>query len=168
MDVISKEGRIRSYIDIALDKGAYEVVEIGTTDILREPRTYLVCMRCTHGGWVCPPNILKPWEFYAILDRYILHLLIHAPSDRVSHESALAVEKQAQKDGFYFAYALGSCHYLCNYHCKYLDGEECPYPEMARPSMQSLGIDVVKTVHALGLPLEIGTQKDWYSLVMLE
>jgi len=168
VDTIKEVERIRSYIDIALDKGAYEVLKIRTEDIFREPRTYLACMRCTHKGWVCPPNILKPWEFYPLLDRYSVHLLIHAPSDRISHEAALAVELQARRDGLYFAYALGNCHYLCDYRCRYLDGKQCSYPAMARPSMQALGIDVVETVRALGLPLRIGTEEDWYSLVMLE
>jgi len=49
-------------------------------------------------------------------------------------------------------------------------GEECPSPELARPSMEGCGIDVFATVRAAGWQIETVKSKDdeyrYFALVL--
>jgi predicted metal-binding protein len=73
-------------------------------------------------------------------------------------------------DGFHFAFSLADCG-LCK-ECSKIVNEPCRVPAKARPAFHSVGIDVFKTVHGLGLPLMVAQDYDaelnWYSAVFIE
>jgi predicted metal-binding protein len=81
------------------------------------------------------------------------------------------VEREAFFDGYYKAFAMGAgpCS-LCD-ECN-LEDEECLYPEDARPSMESCGIDVFQTVRNNGLPIEVvknhNCEQNYYGIVLIE
>ncbi len=73
-------------------------------------------------------------------------LSFHAQSARLAGE----LERQAFKDGYHLSMALGggSCKdYLCHGEpCQYLETGRCRFPYQARPSMEAMGIDVMRLI----------------------
>jgi len=81
-----------------------------------------------------------------------------------------ALEAEAFKMGYRFAaaFAGGDC-VLCDV-CAGASGEPCNHPFEARPSMEAVGIDVVATAEAAGLPLELPADKHprWTGLLLID
>lgn len=81
-----------------------------------------------------------------------------------------ALETEAFKMGYRFAaaYAGGDCE-LCAV-CVGPGGEPCRHPYLARPSMESVGIDVVATAEAAGLAVELpATDRPcWTGLLLID
>ena len=81
-----------------------------------------------------------------------------------------ALEKEAFKMGYRFAtaYAGGEC-VLCDV-CVGPDGDACRHPFEARPSMEAVGIDVMATAEAAGLPIELPAVEHprWTGLLLLD
>ncbi len=162
------------YVKMALELGALHAMIIKPQDVVLDPRCYLKCMYgCDEWGkkWTCPsaPGAIDIWEFEKILQRYKNILLIHVP-DKYSNQSiSFAIEQQAFVDGYYFAFSISDCS-LCKDSCAY--PKPCSNPNKARPSMQSLGIDVFATVQSKSLPLSTlkneEENQNWYSLVLIE
>ena len=143
---------MKEYIDTALSLGAKNAISILIDQICFDSRTYLKCMfGCGGSNPQTPchsqPGKIKPWEFEPILKRYKWGILIHSNDNRIAQKVALALEKKAFVDGYYFAFSLSDCD-LCD-TCHRSRGEKCTHSEDVRPSMHSAGIDVFKTVHNL-------------------
>jgi len=71
---------------------------------------------------------------------------------------AVAIERSAFLDGHYRAFALiaGPCRM-----CKDCDlSGHCRHPDLARPAMESCGIDVYATARDSGIGLEVATRKE--------
>ena len=171
----SAQADAKDFTDLALKLGADHAVPFKTADIVFDPRTILKCMfGCSDWGKgnTCPsrPGSLKPWEYENIFKRYSWGIIIHSTDKKLSQDISFEIERQAFIKGYYFALSLSDCD-ICR-ECAGHKGEDCVNPKKARPAMQSVGIDVFKTVHGLGLPLE--TLKDetqlqnWYSAVFIE
>jgi predicted metal-binding protein len=77
-------------------------------------------------------------------------LLFHKQGSDVVY----GLERQAYKDGYHLAMGLGggSCKdYLCQgMICQFLDSGRCRFPLRSRPSIEALGIDVVKLIDRAG------------------
>jgi predicted metal-binding protein len=77
-------------------------------------------------------------------------LLFHKQGSDVVY----GLERQAYKDGYHLAMGLGggSCKdYLCQgMICQFLDSGRCRFPLRSRPSIEALGIDVVKLIDTAG------------------
>jgi len=87
------------------------------------------------------------------------------------HELINAVEGKAMALGFPYALGLigGECM-LCS-ECVGVDsGKACRRPFEARPSMEGVGIDVVRTSIKAGLPFDIPPKKEiiWSGLVLID
>jgi predicted metal-binding protein len=80
-------------------------------------------------------------------------ILVHSHDARKLSAAVLEIEKAAFMDGYYFAFAIRTCH-LCEV-CSVKEGSLCPTPERVRPCDQSFGIDVYRTARNLGLPCEV-------------
>ncbi len=82
-----------------------------------------------------------------------------------------AVESAAFKRGMRFAagFGGGSC-ILCEQCVKDKSSQPCRHPFRARPPMEAVGIDVVKTAQNAGLPIHLSSSKNvaWTGLVLLE
>ncbi|MHC4174297.1 MAG: DUF2284 domain-containing protein [Planctomycetota bacterium] len=165
----------KHFTDLAIKLGAEQAVVFKIDDILFDPRTILKCMfGCSDWGRgnTCPskPGSLKPWEYQKVFQRYSWGIIIHSTSKKVSQDVSFAIEREAFLKGYYFAFSLSDCT-LCS-ECAGRRGEQCTNPKKARPALQSVGIDVFKTVHRFSLPLKTLLNEDeehnWYSAVFIE
>jgi len=107
------------------------------------------------------------------IDRAVLkeNKKLHRPFKLKLLEVVEAVESAAFKKGMLFAtgWVGGSC-VLCE-RCvddKFL--KACRHPFRARPAMEAVGIDVVKTAQNAGLPIHLSSSKNvaWTGLILLD
>ncbi len=147
----------------------------------------------------CPPHVMSVDTFKKVLSHYKWGLLVqveakdidstdkskrridqtilmkyrdlHRPFKVELLEIVGEVESEAFKKGFRFASGLvgGSC-VLCE---RCVDGKfsrRCRHPFRARPPMEAVGIDVIKTAQNVGLPIHLSSSKDvlWTGLVLLD
>ena len=166
---------INEYINYAIENGAKNAVQISMDKIVFDHRTYLKCMFGCGGSnpaTLChsQPGRIKPWEYEPILKKYNWGILIHSNENKLAQKIALNIEKKAFIDGYYFAFSLSDCD-LCD-DCNRSYGKPCKNYTEVRPSMHSTGIDVFKTVHGIGLPIQTLKSQDeeqnCYSLVLFE
>ncbi len=96
---------------------------------------------------------------------------LHRPFKLKLLEIVEAVESAAFKKGMRFAAGLvgGSC-VLCKRCVNDKFSETCRHPFRARPPMEAVGIDVVKTAQNAGLPIHLSSSKNvvWTGLVLLD
>ena len=148
---------------------------------------------------LCPPNLMQVQDFAEILSLYEHALILQVQADfdsldksegglseelclklegktgtvrwqRKLHRLVNEMETLAFKNGFRFAAGLigGDCS-LC-IECKGLSKGHCAHPFQARPSMEALGIDVVKTCENAGLSVCLSSSEKvkWTGLVLLD
>lgn len=163
------------FIRLAMKLGADHAVAFQIKDIVFDPRTILKCMfGCADWGkgHTCPsrPGSLKTWEYRRVFEKYSWGIIIHSTGKKVSQDVSFAIERKAFLKDYYFALSLSDCA-LCQ-ECAGHHGKQCVNPKKARPALQSVGIDVFKTVRRLGLPLKTLKDQDqeqnWYSAVFIE
>jgi len=170
---MSMEG-IYKYINLANSLGAKNVRAVTPDDIVFDGRTILKCMfGC--GDWgrglTCPSRhgALSTGEWEVLLRKYKTVLIIHANDKKTTQKASLAVENEAYLDGDALSFSMSDCA-LCA-DCAGNAGESCRFPMSARPAFHSVGIDVFKTAHNLGLPLKALRDKEdeqnWYAAVWL-
>ncbi len=146
----------------------------------------------------CPPYVMTVETFGRILSRYKWCLLVQVEakdinstdkgSGRINYsilkenkelqrpfrlrllQIVEAVEAAAFKKGLYLAAGFigGSC-VLCDKCVKEKTSEVCRHPFRARPPMEAVGIDVIKTVKNAGLSVHLSSSKNviWTGLVLL-
>ncbi len=168
--------KYQKYTERALALGAADAVEFTISDICFDSRTLLKCMfGCPDWGrsHTCPSRPGSPTmeQYREMLSRYSGGIIIHTHDKSLSQKISFAIEGDAYRDGFYFAFSLSDCA-LCR-ECAAVKNEPCRNPHTARPAFHSVGIDVYKTVHALGLPLRTladaeREEQNWYSAVFIE
>jgi predicted metal-binding protein len=87
------------------------------------------------------------------------------------HKLVNEVEGKAMSLGFPYALGLigGECM-LCQECVGQGSGKSCRRPYEARPSMEGVGIDVIKTSAAAGLPFELPPKQEivWSGLVLID
>ena len=148
---------------------------------------------------MCPPNIMPVGEFADIVGLYEKALIVQIEADVDSsdkssvslskelctelekstktnewekelHRLINKVEAHAFKEGFYLAAGLigGSCG-LCQECVDPRSGNPCRHPFEARPSMEAMGVDVVRTCENVGLPMHLSSDMRvrWTGLVLL-
>jgi predicted metal-binding protein len=146
----------------------------------------------------CPPHVMSVEVFARILSRYRYCLLVqveakdlnsldkgkgridktvlkdnrelHRPFRIKLLQTVEAVEAAAFKKGLRFAagFVGGSC-VLCDKCVDDKISEACRHPFRARPPMEAVGIDVIKTAENAGLPIHLSSSKNvaWTGLVLL-
>ncbi len=153
--------------------GAGDAKLLETSTVVFDPRSHLKCrFGCKRWGrfWTCPPNMnISQEAFMEGFDRYGTALMIQTATPEAGQDIALAVEKEAMlAHGAVFAFALALC-VKCD-ECAY--PEPCRYPEQARPTMDAYGIDIGRTVQALGFSVRFSEDGQllpaWYSMVLLD
>lgn len=148
---------------------------------------------------MCPPDLMSVEEFTRILTLYKKAILLQVETDMDSsdkssgvldrslceeldkvtdsakwqktlHRLVNSVETQAFKQGFYLAAGLtgGECC-LCADCVTVQSGKPCSHPFEARPSMEAMGIDVIKTCEKAGMPVRLSskTKIRWTGLVLV-
>lgn len=149
---------------------------------------------------MCPPNLMSVDEFADALALYEKALILQVEADYDSadksgvclnkktcdelekstntpdwqtklHRLVNQVETLAFKEGYYLAAGLigGDCA-LCPECVTPRSGEPCRRPFEARPSMEAMGIDVLKTCREVGLPLFLSSSRKvrWTGIVLLD
>ncbi len=148
---------------------------------------------------LCPPNLMSVSEFRKIIELYNRAVLLQLESDlnsldrsksgltgnltkalarkaphldweRRLHEIVNGVERLAFKRGHYLAAGLiGSDCSLCD-ECVGIGDVACRHPFEARPSMQAMGIDVIRTCKNAGLSIVFSSEKNvkWTGLVLID
>ena len=123
-------------------------------------------------SWACPPGCGSLEENRAKTAQYKWGIIVHAASKPVSQKISLKLESKAFHDGYYMAFSMSDCG-LCKV-CAGMEGcSECRHPDKARPAFHSVGIDVFKTAHDLGMEIVTLADRDeqpqnWYSAVWVE
>jgi len=148
---------------------------------------------------LCPPNLMPVDEFKEIIDCYESALLLQIEADVDSRDKSVkhldddvckeiesetdstewqlkllllvnAMEAIAFKMGFYFAAGLsgGECC-LCRNCVSPQSGRPCKHPFEARPSMEAMGIDVIRTCKKAAVPVVLSSKTSvrWTGLVLL-
>lgn len=147
---------------------------------------------------MCPPNLIPFDEFKEVIASYRKALIVqivadYDSSDRSSEMTLCAelegqvtepndlmrklhmminrIEASAFKKGYYFAAGLigGECM-MCPECVSPHGGEPCRHPFEARPSMEAMGIDVVRTCEKAGLKVALSSKDPvrWTGLVLLD
>lgn len=167
----------RELCSLALEMGAEDAVPFVLSDIAFDERTIMKCMfGCSDWGkaLTCPsrPNFPSMEQWQRMLNKYQWGVIVHAGNKAISQKVSLKLESKAFHDGYYMAFSMSDCG-LCKV-CAGLEGcSECRHPDKARPAFHSVGIDVFKTVHDLGMDLRTLADRDeqpqnWYSAVWVE
>jgi predicted metal-binding protein len=114
----------------------------------------------------CPPHTPTPEQMKRVLARYktaLIYSYICTPSNYAPKWSRMQrlvaeLERAAFLDGYYRAFGL--CAGPCRF-CKECDvTDRCKHPHLARPSMESCGIDVYATARSSGIELAVATRED--------
>ena len=165
---------MEKYVKLAKGLGMKNAIVISPQDIFFDARAVLKCRwgcnEHSENNVKCSTRGTTFLERVEMVKSYNRILLLHAHDAGQLSRAALEMEKAAFLDGFYFAFAVRTCH-LCE-DCSVLKGEACPFPRKIRPCDQAFGIDVYKTVRKLGLPIEVlqkeGDIQNRYGFVLID
>jgi len=156
----------------ALDLGANDVKIISAGIISVQDEIIEMCREPLCEGYGtsinCPPHAMTPREFREEIRQFQHALLFKidvAPEFLLSenryeafrkiYEIAVQLENLSIDTGYSLSksLAVGSCKpvFCKDYECQALiDGTSCRYPDLARPSMEALGINVFKLIEDVG------------------
>ncbi|MDH4122715.1 MAG: DUF2284 domain-containing protein [Thermoplasmata archaeon] len=148
---------------------------------------------------MCPPNLMPVREFRKMVRKYRKALIVQIEADydsndksdsyltgtlceelesrldaneseKALHRLVNKLEAIAFKKGFYLSIGLigGEC-LLCPECVGPSGGEECRHPFEARPSMEAMGIDVIKTCEHAAMPIRLSSSHKvrWTGLILL-
>jgi predicted metal-binding protein len=162
----------REIVKAAIELGAKKAKIVSPGNIVT---AHWVRWKCRYGcsgyqsNLMCPPYTPLPAETRQMLDQYKRAVLFEAGRGRPK-KIAVALERTLFLQGFYRAFGMGagSCH-LCK-ECAFEQG--CRKPELARPALESCGIDVFATVRRHGFTIHVvRDEKDiphYFGLVLFD
>ena len=181
---------LENYCERAIKAGAVHAVITSPDYITTAPWVQWKCkFGCPdYGKWCCcPPRVPNYEETRQVLDSYNQLILLHFqyrfqsnkwPAGGAEYqrfkkhvEYVIDLERGLFLDGFYRAFAMP--HEPCQMckECAPVENNPCSFPEKARPSMESVGIDVYQTAFNHNLPLHpVRSEQDicnWYALVLV-
>ncbi|MHB8771762.1 MAG: DUF2284 domain-containing protein [Syntrophales bacterium] len=158
-----------------------------------DPREVVIAQwvrtKCTFGcgnygrNATCPPNVPSVAEVRQLFSEYTTAAIFHFnhrvadPEDRHAwtrgiNQELVKLEQELFLAGHYKAFLLccDSC-FLCGDDCTG-DRKTCKVPRQARPSPESMAIDVFATVRKLGFPIEVLTDytqaMNRYAILLVE
>lgn len=163
-------------ISRAMALGAVSAKPFVLSDIAFDSRVLLKCMfGCNDWGkgLTCPsrPGSPSMAEYKEMLSRYQWGVIIHAHDKQTTQRVSYALEGEAFRKGYYFAFSMSDCA-LCA-QCAGYTGGDCRNKRKARPAFHSVGIDVFRTVRDLGFTIHTLTdpaseEQNWYAAVWVE
>jgi len=129
-----------------------------------------VHLKCRYGctlynrSWCCPPATPTPEKVREILSEYSVALLLQSTHNLPSFykddgrkraslvrcwKGTVGLERMLFLEGYHKAFSLvGESCSLCR-NCAY--PKNCRFPQEKRPSLESFSIDVIGTLHRLGI-----------------
>lgn len=182
---------------LALDADRARPFDAGRIVIQERVRLKCLTPLCPAYGvhLMCPPNLPSVDWFRKVVSQYKRALLIQVISrlEQPRAGEAAALKPEAKEDAFASAIFLhkivgkveqeamtmgyplaagliaGHCR-LCLVCVGQGSDQPCPQPGKARPSMEAMGIDVVATAAAAGLPLKFPAKEEvvWTGLILVD
>ena len=162
---MTSDKRLEEYCQRAVADGATHAMVTDPSRIVTASWVRWKCQfGCPYYGkfYCCPPHTPTPEQSRQTFDSYNRAILFHlqwtkgiqSGRDIKNYmDNVVAMERELFLDGFYRAYCLLAGYCILCKECALLQNRPCSFPEKARPSMESCGVDVFQTAHNHGLPL---------------
>ena len=175
-------------LNTAKKLGADRAVLIKAKEIILEPAVKDACTEntCSHynKNFMCPPYVEDITYYNELIGNYQQGILVQITrgikglEDKETinkyasqlHRLILQLEKEAGNNGYPLAKAFSAGHCkLCN-PCEVVNGaDRCAKPQLARPSMEATGINVIDTCSKVGMPIEfLENEVTWVGLILLK
>ncbi len=129
------------------------------------------CFGCSgyRSNLMCPPYTPLPAETRQMLDQYKRAVLFEAGRGQPK-KIALALENKLFLQGFYKAFGMGAGPCNLRKECAFEEG--CRKPELARPALESCGIDVFATARLHGFTINVVRDENdpqhYFGLVLID
>jgi predicted metal-binding protein len=162
----------REILKAAIELGAIKAKIVSPKRVVT---AHWVRWKCGYGcsgyqsNLMCPPYTPLPAETRQMLDQYNRAVLFEAARGHPK-KIAVALERTLFLRGFYKAFGMGAgpCH-LCK-ECAFEKG--CRKPELARPALESCGIDVFATARKHGFTINVVRDESdiqhYFGLVLID
>jgi predicted metal-binding protein len=162
----------REIVNAALKLGAKKAKIVAPRKVATG---HWVRWKCRYGcsgyqsNLMCPPFTPAPAQTREMLDQFKRAVLFEAGRGEPK-KIAVALEKELFLRGFFKAFGMGAgpCN-LCK-SCAFEEG--CRHPEIARPSLESAGIDVFTTARDHGFTINVVRDYDdaqhYFGLVLID
>lgn len=158
-----------SLLRFAKQLGIETCMEFDPTLLVPQQRVRALCFenRCGNYGnnYMCPPHIGSLYEIKDRLKKFQRGMLLQysqplnvtgdleglRQSKLDFHNKVLSLERSLRRRGSKEIWGMigGNCA-LCEF-CRALTVDPCPYPQKARTSLESIGIDVIALLTTFGL-----------------
>jgi len=152
---------LEKYVELAKEMGAIDAKVIDTSTIVVENWVRLKCLygcKRTGNTYSCPPNNnITPDEMRIVISEFSYALLIKIDRWSKVYKLVYDMERRVFLDGNRKAFGLvaGACN-LCPV-CALKDKLPCRKPDLLRPAMEAVGIDVFETAKNNGYELKVVT-----------
>jgi predicted metal-binding protein len=162
----------REIVNAALKLGAKKAKIVAPRKVTTG---HWVRWKCCYGcsgyqtNLMCPPHTPAPAQTREMLDQFKRAVLFEAARGKPK-KIAVALEKELFLRGFYKAFGMGAgpCN-LCE-SCAFEEG--CQHPDIARPAMESVGIDVFATARDHGFTINVVRDQNdaqhYFGLVLID
>lgn len=183
MDNLERFQELENY---AVEAGAFRAKLIGTGRIVIDDRVRLKCQVPVCADYnrhlMCPPNSLPVERFRSLCSQYSAALIIQVKScgfeekelveaEKKLHRIVNKTEGRALSAGSYLAagFIASSCK-LCAECVGCHSKLPCKHPYQARPSIESVGVDIYKTAQNAGLDFQLGLSEEvcYSGLILLD
>lgn len=177
--------RFKGLEDFALEQGADRARVVSTREVVVDDRVRLKCQvpicKDFNKHLLCPPHSLTVDHFKSLCTQYSAALIIQVKSSGFEELQLLEAEKElhgiinkvegrALTEGNYLAagFIASSCK-LCQECVGYHSKLPCRHPYQARPSIESMGVDIFKTCENAGIGFGLGLSNEVFfcGLVLL-
>jgi predicted metal-binding protein len=162
--VVGKVAMSRKRLDEDLKEFAELAVRMGAVDAKAiDPKSIVVKdwvrLKCQYGcgnygkSLTCPPYSPTPEQTRKTLKGYSHAILMRVPDESIAaHDVIAKLERHVFLSGYHSAFGLvaGPCE-----RCEKCNLRHCVYPRLARPSLESSGIDVYATARKNGFHIEV-------------
>ena len=156
----------------ALEQGACRAKLIDAAEVVIDDRVRLKCQvpvcKDFNRHLMCPPHTIPVNEFRNLCSLYPAALIVQVSSngskendlieaERKLHTIINKTEGRALTEGHYLAtgFIASSCK-LCPECVGYHARQPCRRPYEARPSIESMGVDIYKTSQNAGIGFQLG------------
>ena len=170
---VMKEKELKAFCQKARKAGALQAKVIQASSVIT---AQWVRYKCQYGcdGYgaclTCPPYSPTPDETARMVEEFETGILLRGNEHVNITRVAAELEREIFLAGYYKAIAFGSgpCRF-----CEECDVEaDCKHSSLARPSMESAGIDVFQTVRNNGFDIRVVSdyrcKADYFALVLVE
>lgn len=150
------EQDLRRFAALALRMGALEAKIIDPKSVVVRSWVRLKCQYgCGNYGksLTCPPYSPTPEQTRQTLKDYSHAILMRLPDESVkTHDIVAKLERHVFLHGYHSAFGMvaGPCE-----RCEKCNLQHCVFPRLARPSLESSGIDVYATARRNGFHIEV-------------